>query len=174
MIPRLPIAFNPFELTIRAIINQQISIKATSTFMERLVKKANLETSPSYPKGLDFYFPTSEELALTAIDDIGLTRIRQATIKNVVTALNEKQVSLSPIQQFEKFRSDFIKVKGIGDWTINYVALRALGMVDSFPAKDLGVIKALKTKKEKELIEIAEKWRPYRGYATLCLWHIKE
>ena len=85
-----------------------------------------------------------------------------------------KEVSLSINQSFESFQKSFIKVKGIGNWTINYVALRGLGMVDSFPAKDLGVIKALKTKNEKELNLIAEKWRPYRGYATLCLWHLEE
>ena len=173
-IPRLPVAFNPFELTIRAIINQQISIKATSTFMERLVKKSNLLTNDSFPSGLDYFFPTPDELESTPIDEIGLTKTRQQTVKNVVSALISEEVSLSVFQSFDEFRNSFIKVKGIGDWTINYVALRGLGMVDSFPAKDLGVIKALKTKKEKELNQIAEKWRPYRGYATLCLWHIKE
>lgn len=172
--PRLPVAFNPFELTIRAIINQQISIKATSTFMQRLVKKSNLLTSDSFPSGLDYFFPTPDELESTPIDEIGLTKTRQQTLKNVVSALISEEVSLSVFQSFDEFRNSFIKVKGIGNWTINYVALRGLGMVDSFPAKDLGVIKVLKTKKEKELIQIAEKWRPYRGYATLCLWHIKE
>jgi len=169
-LPRLPKAFNPFELTIRAIINQQISIKATSTFMHRLVVKAGLSTV-AYPDGLDYYFPRSQELYETDISDIGLTNTRQQTISNVVKALMEEQVSLSVNQSFEAFRKSFIQVKGIGDWTINYVALRALGMVDAFPAKDLGVVKALGTKNEKEILTIAEKWRPYRGYATLCLWH---
>jgi AraC family transcriptional regulator of adaptative response / DNA-3-methyladenine glycosylase II len=173
-IPRLPKAFNAFELTIRAIINQQISIKATSTFMERLVKKSNKITPGYFPEGITHFFPTPKELSETVYDDIGLTRTRQKTISNVVTALLEGDVVLTVNQSFDDFRTAFIKVKGIGDWTINYVALRALGMVDSFPAKDLGVIKALKTKNEKELNGIAEKWRPYRGYATLCLWHIKE
>ncbi|MCH4890029.1 DNA-3-methyladenine glycosylase 2 family protein [Acidaminobacter sp. JC074] len=172
-VPRLPKAFNPFELTIRAIINQQISIKATSTFMERLVKKANIRTLACFPQGLDYYFPNELELDQTLLDDIGLTNTRQKTIKNVTEALLNGQVSLTINQSFEAFQKSFIQVKGIGNWTINYVALRGLGMVDSFPAKDLGVIKALKTKKEKELNEIADKWRPYRGYATLCLWHLE-
>ena len=173
-IPRLPKAFNPFELTIRAVINQQISIKATSTFMERLVKKSAIKTPVCFPEGLEYFFPNSLELNQTLLDDIGLTRTRQSTIKNVTEALLNKEVSLSINQSFESFQKSFIKVKGIGNWTINYVALRGLGMVDSFPAKDLGVIKALKTKNEKELNLIAEKWRPYRGYATLCLWHLEE
>lgn len=173
-VPRLPKAFNAFELTIRAIINQQISIKATSTFMERLVKKVDLKTPVCFPEGLDYYFPNEMELNQVLLDDIGLTKTRQSTIKNVTQALINQEVSLTINQSFDHFRKQFIKVKGIGDWTINYVALRGLGMVDSFPAKDLGVIKALKTKNEKELNCIAEKWRPYRGYATLCLWHIKE
>lgn len=172
-VPRLPKAFNAFELTIRAIINQQISIKATSTFMERLVKKANLQTPRCFPDGLDFFFPNSKQLYEMPLDDIGLTKTRQQTIQYVTEAIQSGDVSLTVNQSFDHFRKAFIQVKGIGDWTINYVALRGLGMVDSFPAKDLGVIKALKTNKEKELIDIAEAWRPYRGYATLCLWHIK-
>ena len=65
-------------------------------------------------------------------------------------------------------------MKGIGEWTVQYVAMRGLGMVDSFPAKDLGIIKALMTGeeklKEKEILKQAEAWSPYRAYAAICLW----
>lgn len=170
-VPRLPKAFNSFELLIRAIINQQISIKATTTYMKRVVEKSAIKTPKGYPEGMAYYFPTSEELIEVPLDDIGLTNTRQQTLLNMMEALNKNEVSLSINQPFETFQKKMIQIKGIGNWTINYVALRGLGMVDSFPAKDLGVIKALGTKKEKELIGIAEQWRPYRGYATLCLWH---
>ncbi len=84
-------------------------------------------------------------------------------------------LKLSTNQPFEKFYKDFSAIKGIGDWTVNYVAMRGLGMVDSFPAKDLGIIKVL-TKdgvkpSHKQIIKMSEKWRPYRAYATLCLWN---
>jgi len=66
-------------------------------------------------------------------------------------------------------------MRGIGEWTVHYVAMRGLGMVDSFPATDLGIIKALEEKGErppkKQILKMAEKWRPYRAYAALCLWN---
>ncbi|MDP3386520.1 MAG: hypothetical protein Q8S24_04750, partial [Eubacteriales bacterium] len=80
-------------------------------------------------------------------------------------------------QSFEAFRNDFSAIEGIGDWTVDYVAMRGLGMVDSFPSTDLGVINALgnrdKKLSNKEVLQMAEKWRPYRAYATLCLWNLE-
>jgi len=65
-------------------------------------------------------------------------------------------------------------VKDIGEWTVHYVAMRGLGMVDSFPSQDLGIVKALtengKIPSQKEILQMAEKWRTYRSYAALCLW----
>lgn len=84
-------------------------------------------------------------------------------------------LSFKSNQSFHKFYKAFSSIKGIGDWTVNYVAMRGLGMIDSFPSKDLGVIKALtidgEVPSQKEILEMAEKWRPYRAYATLCLWN---
>ena len=87
----------------------------------------------------------------------------------------EERVKLTTHQPLETFRENFLALKGIGEWTVHYVAMRGLGMVDSFPATDLGVIKALTRKgrapSKKEITQKAEQWRPYRAYAALCLWN---
>ena len=171
--PRLPVAFDPFEHTIRAVLGQQITVKAATTLAGRLAVRAGKRTI-DYPEGLDVFFPTPEELTTTDLDGLGITKTRQQTVKNVATALIEGVFHLRADQSLNHFRGEFSLVKGIGEWTVQYVAMRGLGMVDSFPAKDLGIIKALMVKdekpKEKEILKRAEAWSPYRAYAALCLW----
>lgn len=173
--PRLPITFDTFEFVVRAILGQQITIKAATTLAGRIAEKAAIKGEPHFPEGLDYFFPNPSELLEIELDGLGITKTRQTTIKTVVTAVVDEIVNLKTNQPFDKFYKDFSSLKGIGDWTVNYVAMRGMGMVDSFPSQDLGVIKALtkdgKIPSRKEIIDMAEKWRPYRAYATLCLWN---
>ena len=175
-VPRLPAAFDPFEFVVRAVLGQQISVKAATTLAARVARKAAVKCDKGFPPGLDYFFPNPSELSNLALDGLGITGTRQATLKTVVRSILCKNVRLTPHQTFEAFYRDFSALKGIGDWTVNYVAMRGLGMVDSFPAGDLGVVKALsiegKVPSKKEIIDMAEQWRPYRSYATLCLWHL--
>jgi 3-methyladenine DNA glycosylase/8-oxoguanine DNA glycosylase len=175
-VPRLPVAFDPFEFVARAVLGQQISVKAATTLAARVARKAAIKCDKGFPRGLDYFFPNPSELSNLTLDDLGITRTRQTTLKTVVRSILCKDVRLTPHQTFEQFYRDFSALKGIGDWTVNYVAMRGLGMVDSFPAGDLGVVKALATGErlpsKKEIIDMAEQWRPYRSYATLCLWHL--
>ncbi|NDV21397.1 DNA-3-methyladenine glycosylase 2 family protein [Desulfovibrio sp. JC022] len=175
LVPRLPKAYDPFEFMIRAILGQQVTVKAATTMAGRIVAKAGLRCLGEYPKGLDYFFPDAKELAGVELDGVGLTNTRCNTINAAVQAVLGGSVKLTSNQSFEDFHRDFSVLKGIGDWTVNYVAMRGLGLPDSFPAGDLGVIKALSadgTKiSVKEVLLIAEKWRPYRSYATLCLWN---
>ena len=182
-IPRLSVAFDPFEFTIQAILGQQITVKAATTLAARIGEKAGIGCSEESPPGLDYYFPTARELADTDITQIGITGRRQQTIHAVVNAILEERLSLSPLQRFYHFHRDFSALKGIGDWTVNYVAMRGLGMKDAFPASDLGIVKALSPHDPdknsgkmakisvKEILKTAEKWKPYRSYAALCLWN---
>ena len=174
-VPRLPLAFNPFEFAVRAILGQQISVKAATTLAARITEQAGLKTDDRFPPGLDYFFPNPSELLSLQIDDLGITKTRQATIKTVTKAILDNAVQLSQNQSFEQFHKEFSALKGIGDWTINYVAMRGLGMIDSFPAGDLGVIKALtvdgSVPSQAEILSMAEHWRPYRSYAALCLWN---
>ncbi|MFA8344208.1 MAG: DNA-3-methyladenine glycosylase 2 family protein [Rhodothermaceae bacterium] len=172
-IPRIPVAFDPFEFVIRAILGQQISVKAATTLAGRIAEAAGMQYENDINSELKFFFPTPEEFAKLNLDNIGLTRTRKQTLKLVANAILDGNLNLKSPGSFEDFHKAFSAIKGIGDWTVNYVAMRALGMNDCFPATDLGIIKALSktgTEKPKEIIQMAEQWRPYRSYATLCLW----
>ena len=174
-VPRLPAAFDPFEFVIRAILGQQISVQAATTLASRVAAKADLKSDGGYPSGLDYFFPNPTEFRHLDLDGLGIPRTKQATLKTVTQAILDERVKLTTHQRFETFRENFLSLKGIGEWTVHYVAMRGLGMIDSFPAGDLGVIKALtnhgKAPSKKEITEMAEKWRPYRAYAALCLWN---
>ena len=176
-VPRLPVAFDPFEFVVRAVVGQQISVKAATTLAARIAERAALKTDNHFPHGLDYFFPNPSELLALSLDGLGLSKTRQATLKTVADAVLNKGVKLTANQSFDQFDKDFSALKGIGDWTVNYVAMRGLGMADSFPAGDLGVVKALtkdgKAPSKKEVTAMAEQWRPYRTYATLCLWNLK-
>jgi len=175
-VPRLPVAFDPFEFSVRAILGQQISVKAASTLAARIAGKSDCKTGSNFPPGLDYFFPGPEEILKTDLGGLGITGTRQATIKNITQGLLDKKFSLNANQPFETFQQTFSAIRGIGEWTVQYVAMRGLGMVDSFPATDLGIIKALekngKRPPKKIILEMAEKWRPYRAYAALCLWNV--
>lgn len=174
-VPRLPVVFEPFEAVVRAIMGQQISVQAATTLMGRIVQKTNLPTNSEFPSGLDYYFPTAADLITLDLEGIGITETRQKTLKTATHAILDDVVDLSTNQSFETFHSKFTALKGIGDWTAHYVAMRGLGMIDCYPYNDLVVIKALTTKdkapSKKEILALGESWRPYRTYATLCLWN---
>lgn len=98
------------------------------------------------------------------LDGLGIPRTKQTTLKTVTQAILDQRVKLTTHQPFETFRENFLALKGIGEWTVHYVAMRGLRMVDSFPATDLGVIKALTEKgrvpSRKEIKEMAEQCAP--------------
>lgn len=173
-VPRLPVAFNTFEFVIRAILGQQVSVKAATTFAGRIVEAGGILAPEHFPEGLTHFFPTVEEFKELSLEEVGLTKTRQQTVWNVVEALSNEVFNLTPNQSLDQFHKDFSSVKGIGDWTVHYVAMRGLGMVDSFPAMDLGVLLAMQEgeekPKKKEVLKRAEAWQPYRAYAALCLW----
>lgn len=175
LLPRLPKAFDSFEFMVRAILGQQVTVKAATTMAGRIVEKAGLECTEDYPQGLDYFFPGPDELVGLDLDGVGLTNTRKNTLNIAVEAVRDEAIKLTANQSLEDFHRDFSALKGIGDWTVNYVAMRGLGLPDSFPAGDLGVVKALTLNGAKpsikQVLEIAEKWRPYRSYATLCLWN---
>ncbi|MDK2866363.1 MAG: AraC family transcriptional regulator [Clostridiales bacterium] len=175
-VPRLPTAFDAFEFLVRAILGQQITVKAATTLAQRIVERADLKTADGFPTGLTHFFPNIKACSELSFEGLGITGTRQGTLKRVIQALLDNEFSLSPYQSYDAFIKTFGAVKGIGDWTVNYVAMRGLGMKDSFPASDLGVINVLaamndgQKMKPKAIETLAEPWRPYRAYATLCLW----
>src|SRR5690606_8501469 len=165
---RLPGAWDPFEYMVRAILGQQISVKAATTFAGRIA--STLGTPVQGPEGLQWLFPRPEVLAEADFSRIGLTGKRIDTIKNLSRAVAAGEVSLRVGRDLDTFIAELCALPGIGDWTAHYIALRALSEPDAFPAADLGLLKALGTDKPKEAKARAEAWRPWRAYAAIYLW----
>ncbi len=175
---RLPGTWDPFEFCVRAILGQQISVKAATTLAGRIVSRYGPAGDPDFPEGLTHFFPTPEELLQCDLSGIGITGKRQETILGLTKAVNENRVCLTHGQELPEFIKSFTSLPGIGEWTANYVAMRALRMPDAFPDSDLGVRKALANGKTlpstKEVLKRAEAWRPWRAYAALYLWKVAE
>lgn len=173
---RVPGAYDGFELAIRAVLGQQVSVKGATTLTGRLVEIYGQKVTP--PPGDNwpcFLFPTPRALVTNKLHEIGLPKSRAATLYNVAEAVAAGTLALVPTNDPAETVTAFKKLKGIGDWTASYVALRALSDPDAFPAGDLGLQKAAAPKggtklTAKELEVRAEAWRPWRGYAALHLW----
>ena len=119
-------------------------------------------------------FPTPAQLADADLRALGVTTARAATIRGIAQALLDGRVDFRPEQPLEEFVARWVALPGIGDWTANYIAMRALSHPDAFPAADLilrraaaGDGAALSTK---ALAALAESWRPWRAYAVMHLW----
>jgi AraC family transcriptional regulator of adaptative response / DNA-3-methyladenine glycosylase II len=173
---RLPGAWDPFEFAIRAILGQQISVKAATTLASRIAATCGKACGDSFPEDLTHFFPTAEEMAGADISSLGITGKRQETIRHLLEAVLSGAISLERGQALDSFVENFTSLKGIGPWTAHYLGMRALGLTDAFPASDLGVRKALAVNgnlpSESEVNRRAEQWRPWRAYAALYLWKL--
>ena len=177
---RVPGAWDGFELTVRAILGQQISVKAATTLAGRIAARYGEPVSvpdtirmADNEPALNRLFPTPEKLARARFNDIGLVTSRADTIRRVAKAVRDGEVVFDNAQDPAEFQQSLTAIKGIGDWTAQYVAMRALKYPDAFPAADLGLLKAIGASGNagiKELRSRAEAWRPWRSYAALLLW----
>ncbi len=165
---RVPGVWEPFELGIRAILGQQVSVAGASTLAGRIATRFG-KTAANGHATLTRLFPTPDELADANLDGIGLTTRRAATIVNFARAVRDDATLLDADQPLDTFVERIADLPGLGPWTAHYMAMR-LGHADAFPASDLGVRKALNTTSDKEVLKLAERWRPYRAYATMHLW----
>ncbi|MGA8620716.1 MAG: AlkA N-terminal domain-containing protein [Candidatus Sulfotelmatobacter sp.] len=167
---RIPGCWNGFELAVRAILGQQVSVKGASTLAGRLVKTFGQPFSAV--DGITHIFPPPEVLADAKLAGIGLPRARAETIRNLARAVCDGWISFEGIVDANDFLSRLCEIPGIGQWTAQYVAIRALGEPDAFPCGDLGLMRALNLKSPRELERRAEAWRPWRAYAAVHLWNI--
>ena len=161
---RVPGCWTGFELATRAVLGQQVSVKGATTLAGRVVKTFGQPFHGA--SGLTHLFPTPEVLAKARLASIGLPRARAETIQALARAV------CSGIVDSEAFLTRLREIAGIGKWTAQYVAMRALGEPDAFPCGDLGLLHALKLESSRELEERAEAWRPWRAYAAMYLWSI--
>lgn len=169
---RLPGAFDPFEAGVRAVVGQQISVKAAITITGRIAARLG---APVDDASLVRAFPSAQDVVDADLAGLGLPRARAAALRAFARAVVEGDVRLDGSTDLETTLRALVAVPGIGPWTAQYVAMRGLSEKDAFPSSDLGVLKALSdddgaliTKRRAE--EIAEAWRPYRAYAAVVLW----
>lgn len=169
---RVPGAFDGFELAVRAVLGQQISVKGATTIAGRIVARLGEPVATAEP-GITHFFPAPRTLARADLSGLGLTGGRIATLKSLAQAVASGALDFTPRESLEAKLAELTALPGIGEWTAHYVALRALGEPDAFPASDLGLRKAAgkdEPVSTRELERMAESWRPWRGYAALALW----
>lgn len=172
---RVPGAFDAFELAVRAVLGQQVSVAGATTLSARLVQRFGEPFETPFP-ALTHHFPAPATLAQAEAEDIariGLPQTRAQTIRNLAQfAANgglDLPAGIALADAIERLKT----VRGIGDWTAHYIAMRALRFPDAFPAGDLGLQKAAgegARLTEKQLAARAEAWSPWRGYAAIALW----
>jgi len=169
---RVPGAFDGFEMAVRAILGQQITVAGARTLAGRVVRHFGTPVSTPHA-ALTHLFPTPRRVASASVDEIGklgITGQRAKTLIALAQAVDSGTLLLEPGHRVEETLKQLRAIPGIGEWTAQYLAMRGLSWPDAFPHTDLGVYKALGEKNPKKVLEIAEKWRPWRAYATLHLW----
>ena len=160
---RVPGCFDPFETAVRAILGQQITVRAASTLAGRMAAAFGTPFETGI-EGLNQLFPTPGKLAQRTPEDIcelGIIRSRAGTILALAKSM-ESGVVLT--------KETLTGFKGIGPWTADYITMRVLGDTDSFLPTDHGIKSALAPRTVKEMTALAENWRPWRSYAVLNLW----
>ncbi len=175
---RVPGAFESFELAVRAVLGQQVSVAGATTLAGRLAARFGQPASTPYA-GAMLHFPAPEELAALApetVAQIGLPRARAATLVALARFAASGGLRFAPGASLDATVTRLRTVPGIGEWTAQYIALRALRFPDAFPAGDLGLQKAAAAAPgarldERALQARAAAWAPWRAYAAVLLWH---
>ncbi len=165
---RVPGCWNGFELATRAILGQQITVRAATSLAGRIVKAFG-RVFPG-TGSLTHLFPPPEILADADLTDIGMPRARRETIRALARAVCDGRIRFEGIVESTSFLQSLTEIPGIGKWTAQYVAMRALGEPDAFPVGDAALLTALSLTNAAELELRAEAWRPWRAYATMYVW----
>jgi AraC family transcriptional regulator of adaptative response / DNA-3-methyladenine glycosylase II len=175
---RVPGAWDGFELAVRAVLGQQVSVRGATTLAGRLALRFG-ETLPApCEPGLTHLFPEAAALADADVAAIGLPAARVAAIRALARAVADGKLSFEGSEGLDELVARLCEIPGIGAWTAQYIAMRACGETDAFPAGDLGLRRALGSARgpapERALLAASEAWRPFRAYAALHLWTAPE
>jgi DNA-3-methyladenine glycosylase II len=172
---RLPTAFDPFEQAVRAIVGQQVTVKAAVTITGRLVTRLGEPVHFTDAPELQRLFPSPTAIATANLEGIGMPGRRVQTLQHFAAQVASGELRLDLQDGSAGLIERLCALPGIGPWTAEYIALRAFGEVDAFPASDLGLLKAPVWGEAgidaKRLNARAEAWRPWRAYAAAHLWH---
>jgi len=170
---RIPGAIDPFELAVRSILGQQISVTGARTLATRLVERFG--TPLPVPRGgLTVSFPRAFALECADIEHCGVTKARAESIRLLARLIASGQLSMAWHSRVEETYEELLRIKGIGPWTASYIALRALGAADASMATDLGIRQVIGTHRRPASISVASlaanQWVPFRGYAAIHIW----
>ncbi|MEO7035946.1 MAG: AlkA N-terminal domain-containing protein [Polyangiaceae bacterium] len=171
---RVPGAWDGFELAMRAVLGQQITVTAAVALATRLVEGYGQPLAAPEP-GLTHLFPTPQALAEADLSSLGMPKSRAATLSAVASAVLKNPEFLGANCDLDEAVRRLRAIPGVGEWTAQYIALRQLRESDAFPATDIGVLRALadangRRPTPKEVLRRAERWRPWRAYAAQHLW----
>jgi AraC family transcriptional regulator, regulatory protein of adaptative response / DNA-3-methyladenine glycosylase II len=178
---RLPGAVDGFETAVRVILGQQVTVRAATTLAGRLAQRFGMplatesrQATPLASDAITHTFPRPDALVAASLDSIGalgIIRSRVQAIVAVARALTSGALSLQPGRDPEQTLAALMALPGVGPWTAQLIVMRALAWPDQFLAGDLVVRQALGGVSERTALAMAERWRPYRSYAVLHLWH---
>ncbi|WP_436790743.1 AlkA N-terminal domain-containing protein [Yinghuangia sp. YIM S10712] len=175
---RVPGHVDGFELAVRAVLGQQVTVKGARTLAERLVRRTGCPLAA--PDGtLTHMFPSAAQVADADLEGMGLTGARSRALRALAGAVAEGTVVLDAGADRDATRHALLALPGIGPWTASYIAMRALGDPDAVPLTDLGIRQALRDlgvdATPRAVTARAEAWRPWRAYAGMHLWtHLTE
>ncbi len=171
---RPPGTWDPYEVGIRAIVGQQISVAAANTIIARIVKRHGTAVTGLGDLGLSHLFPKAEVLARSDLAGLGLNNSRQRAIATFSSSVVDGTLDLSRSRELDQLIKSLTSIPGLGQWTAQYIALR-MGEADAFPATDLGLRRTFASISGCDLSEITGRnwptnWQPYRATAAICLW----
>ena len=174
---RVPGAWDGFELAVRAVLGQQITVSAATRLAHKLVLAfGEAITDPgAREQGLTHLFPTPQRLAQADLAAIGMPNARKAALSSLATAVAADPLIFGPRRSLEEAIEKLRSLAGIGEWTAQYIAMREMREPDAFPAADIGLLRAMRDEQgvrpsPAALLAHAERWRPWRAYAALHLW----
>jgi AraC family transcriptional regulator, regulatory protein of adaptative response / DNA-3-methyladenine glycosylase II len=169
---RVPGAFDGFELAVRAILGQQITVKAATTIGGRLAAALGDSVSTPHPE-LHRLCPTPQRIAAATVDELaslGIIRTRAQSLIVLAQEMASGRLKLEPGAPPESTIAQLVALPGIGTWTAHYIAMRALRWPDAFPKEDVVLRTNLGGVSAAKADELSQAWRPWRSYATLHLW----
>lgn len=165
---RIPGCWDGFELAVRAVLGQKISVKAAHTILGRIVNLCGEPQDLDQHFKLDKYFPSPENILKADLNNLGLPLSKIATLKELAQQFLNQELILDGTADFDQSCKKLLAIKGIGPWTVEYIAMRALRNPNAFPESDLELQKKIKKFNLDPKI-----WVPWRAYAAVLLWNIK-
>jgi AraC family transcriptional regulator of adaptative response / DNA-3-methyladenine glycosylase II len=169
---RVPGAFDGFEMAVRAILGQQVTVVAATTLSGRIAARFGEPIETPFDD-LTMTFPSASTIAEANPEDISILGMPRARGRTIVE-FAKRNLRLEPYADPEPVIQQLKEIPGIGEWTAQYIAMRALAYPDAFPVGDVGIRNALLVKSPTDMLAGVEQWRPWRAYAVIHLWNSLE